>query len=176
MAKKAKKTGAEADAEDRRAEKTAAKIVTRAGKAGLILSVSRTDKRLRAPLSKIAKRTGGMTSVYVTGVVEAILEKALGFAGKEATAAGSEEGGDKKAKRITPQHIAASLKHDPDLARHFIGFVFPTHGEVPKAVNFILCKEDADERKKKMEESAQRAAEKKAKEARVVAAAGDATD
>lgn len=169
MAKKAKKTGAEADAADRKAETVAKKIVSRAGKAGLILSVSRTDKRLRSEHNRISKRVGGMTSVYITGVVETVLERALDLAGKEALA-----GDDEKAKRVTPQHLVAAIQMDADLARHFLGYNFPSHVEVPRATLYISSKDDLEKRKQEKEA---RAAEKEQKKQKATAAGGDdATD
>jgi histone H2A len=128
-------------------------IQSKAKRAGLTFAVSRVEKKLRQ--SRLAKRVGVESYIYLTGVVEAVVHDLLSKA--DAHAAGLEP----PAKRMTNQHVLAAARSDPDLARLFSGFCFTSSSNVPKAVEHILDKEQQDARK---EERERRAAENKAQE------------
>lgn len=128
-------------------------IQSKASRAGLTFAVSRVEKKIRQ--SRLAKRVGVESYIYLTGVVEAVVHDLLSKA--DAHAAGLEP----PAKRMTNQHVLAAARSDPDLARLFSGFCFTSSSNVPKAVDHILDKEQQKERE---EEKERRAAEKKAQE------------
>ena len=128
-------------------------IQSKASRAGLTFAVSRVEKKIRQ--SRLAKRVGVESYIYLTGVVEAVVHDLLSKA--DAHAAGL----DPPAKRMTNQHVLAAARSDPDLARLFSGFCFTSSASVPKAVEHILDKEQQKERE---DEKERRAAEKKAKE------------
>jgi histone H2A len=135
-------------------------IQSKASRAGLTFAVSRVEKKIRQ--SRLAKRVGVESYIYMTGVVEAVVHDLLSKA--DAHAAGLEP----PAKRMTNQHVLAAARSDPDLARLFSGFCFTSSANVPKAVEHILDKEQQEERKEQQEErkveKERRAAEKKAQE------------
>ena len=128
-------------------------IQSKASRAGLTFAVSRVEKKIRQ--SRLAKRVGVESYIYLTGVVEAVVQDLLSKA--DAHAAGLEP----PAKRMTNQHVLAAARSDPDLARLFSGFCFTSSSNVPKAVEHILDKEQQEARK---EEKERRAADAKAKE------------
>ena len=146
MAKKSKKS-TEADEPKPKEEK---EQQSRASKAGITLSISRTDKRLRK--SGIAKRTGGDAAVYATALVEHILMTVMRGAGEEATVGTGQEDTEKRGKRITANNVVSSVQTNPDLARFFASFVFPAATEIPKAVHHVLSNNEQETRQKKIEE------------------------
>tara|TARA_B110000902_G_scaffold151771_1_gene174377 strand:+ start:150 stop:563 length:414 start_codon:yes stop_codon:yes gene_type:complete len=115
-------------------------------KAGLTFAVSRVDKKLRS--SKISRQVASNASIFLTGVVEHVILKALENSGEHA--------GMKKSKRITDAHIVAAVRSDPDLARAFSGFCFSSRENVPKAIDRILPEDEQKVRKQRKLEVAQR--------------------
>ena len=97
------------------------------------------EKKVRQ--SRLAKRVGTESYIYLTGVVEAVVHDLLSKA--DAHAAGLQPA----AKRMTNAHVLAAARSDPDLARLFSGFCFTSSANVPKAVDHILDKEQQEERK-----------------------------
>ena len=91
-------------------------------RAGLVAGVSRVERRLRD--SKIAKQVGASSSVFLTGVIEEVIESVLLRAGKEAEAG--------KKKRINVVHIVTAARSDPDTARLLAGFGFGSALNIPK--------------------------------------------
>jgi hypothetical protein len=125
--------------------------ITKQAKAGLTLSVSRVERKLR--LAKVAKQYGGKGTVFTAGVVEHVLGKIMADAA--ALAAMS------KSKKIGDSHIIAVVRGDPDLARLFAGYAFSSTSEVPKAIEYILTAEEQKARQDKMMRSlASKAAQK----------------
>jgi len=114
-------------------------IQSKARRAGLTFAVSRVEKKVRQ--SRLAKRVGTESYIYLTGVVEAVVHDLLSKA--DAHAAGLQPA----AKRMTNAHVLAAARSDPDLARLFSGFCFTSSANVPKAVDHILDKEQQEERK-----------------------------
>jgi histone H3/H4 len=102
---------------------------SKATKAGLVFSISRIDRRLRQ--AKVSKRVSSNASVYLTGVVEHVLQTLLAQSRDEVQL--------HKTKRITFHHIIAAVRSDPDLSRVFKSFCFTSTKETPKACNQILC-------------------------------------
>ena len=135
---------------------------SRAAQAGIVLSISRTDKRLRR--SGIAKRVGGDSAVYATALVEHILKLVLKGAGEEAQFESKQvEGKPSSGKRVSTNHVVAAVQSNPDLARLFASFVFPSSIEIPKATTHVLSKQELQIRQQKMEEAkANKEASKKA--------------
>jgi histone H2A len=115
-------------------------------KAGLTFAVSRVDKKLRQ--AKISKQVASNASIFLTGVVEHVIMKALENAGDQA--------GMSKSKRLTDAHIVAAVRSDPDLARVFSGFCFSSRENVPKAIDKILPEDEQKLRKQRKLEAAQR--------------------
>ena len=124
-------------------------IQSKASRAGLTFAVSRVEKKIRQ--SRLAKRVGVESYIYMTGVVEAVVHDLLAKADAHAASL------DPPAKRMTNQHVLAAARSDPDLARLFSGFCFTSSSNVPKAVEHILDKEQQKDRE---DEKARRAAEK----------------
>ena len=115
-------------------------------KAGLAFPVRRTETRLRFKTRSTITRVSGLTSVYVTGLVQHVVSHVLTLAGEESARVGQ--------KRIRPAHIHEAVRSCPDLARTFAGFSFATTLDVPKAGKMILTKtkikelEDKQQKKK----------------------------
>ena len=80
-------------------------IQSKASRAGLTFAVSRVEKKIRQ--SRLAKRVGVESYIYLTGVVEAVVHDLLSKA--DAHAAGL----DPPAKRMTNQHVLAAARSDP---------------------------------------------------------------
>lgn len=145
--KKARKEPAEpAAATDR------AKSASTQEKAGLAFPVKRTETRLRFKTRSTITRVAGLTSVYVTGLVQHVVHHVLTLAGEESARVGQ--------KRISPAHVHEAVRSCPDLARTFAGFSFATTLDVPKASKMILTKtkikelEDKQQQKKKTADAA----------------------
>ena len=127
-------------------------IQSKASRAGLCFAVSRVEKKLRQ--SRLAKKIGGSSYIYLTAVVEAVVQELLTKADEHAASL------DPPAKRLTNQHVLYAARAHPDLARLFSGFCFTSETSVPKAVDHILDKEAQDDRKaKKQEREASKAKE-----------------
>jgi len=127
-------------------------IQSKASRAGLTFAVSRVEKKLRQ--SRLAKKIGTSSYIYLTGVVEAVVQELLVKADEHAGSL------DPPAKRLTNQHVVFAARAHPDLARLFSGFCFTSETSVPKAVDHILDKEQQDDRKaKKQEREASKAKE-----------------
>ncbi len=125
-------------------------------KAGLAFPVRRTETRLRFKTRSTITRVAGLTSVYVTGLVQHVVSHVLTLAGEESTRVNQ--------KRISLAHIQQAVRSCPDLARTFAGFSFATTIDVPKASKMILTKTKIKEMEEKLEK-------KKAEEAEAKAAA-----
>lgn len=119
-------------------------IQSKATRAGLCFAVSRVEKKLRQ--SRLAKKIGGSSYIYLTGVVEAVVQELLVKADEHAASL------DPPAKRLTNQHVLVAARAHPDLARLFSGFCFTSESSVPKAVDHILDKEQQEDRKSKKQE------------------------
>jgi len=131
---------------------TKKEIQSKASRAGLTFAVSRVEKKLRQ--SRLAKKIGTSSYIYLTGVVEAVVQELLVKADEHAGSL------DPPAKRLTNQHVVFAARAHPDLARLFSGFCFTSETSVPKAVDHILDKEQQDDRKaKKQEREASKAKE-----------------
>lgn len=120
-------------------------------RAGLSFPVRRTETRLRFKTRATITRVAGLTSVYVTGLVEKAIGHVLALAGEECARA--------QQKRISLVHIQEAVRGCPDLSRTFAGFAFATSLDVPKASKMVVTKAKI----KEMEEKASLA--KAAKEA-----------
>lgn len=127
-------------------------IQSKASRAGLTFAVSRVEKKLRQ--SRLAKKVGVSSYIYLTGVVEAVVQELLTKADEHAASL------DPPAKRLTNQHVLVAARAHPDLARLFSGFCFTSETSVPKAVDHILDKEQQEERKVKKLEREEREANK----------------
>tara|TARA_B110000902_G_scaffold240017_1_gene289160 strand:- start:289 stop:798 length:510 start_codon:yes stop_codon:yes gene_type:complete len=147
----------DADAETDAAAKKPKKSKTggptsKQSKAGLTFAVSRVEKKLRQ--AKIGKQVAGAASIYLTGVVEHVILKAVADAGEQAAM--------RKSKRVTDAHIIAAVRSDPDMARLFSGFCFTSPDDVPKAIDKILPDDEQQERRKRKADAAEALAAKKA--------------
>lgn len=101
-------------------------------RAGLSFPVRRTEARLRFKTRATITRVSGLTSVYVTGVVQKAIEHVLNLAGEECARSNQ--------KRISLQHVQEAVRACPDLNRAFAGFSFATSVDVPKAAKLIVTK------------------------------------
>jgi hypothetical protein len=108
-------------------------------RAGLIAGVSRVERRLRD--SKISKQVGASSSVFLTGVIEEVIESVLLRAGKEAQAG--------KKKRINVVHIVTAARSDPDTARLLAGFGFGSALNIPKHAPQLMSEDEKKAAKKK---------------------------
>lgn len=129
-------------------------VISKSTRAGLLFPTGRIEKKLRK--ASIADRCGTAPSIYLTGVVESVIENVLKLANEQAASA------KPAAKRLTNAHVVAATRSDPDLARVFSGFCFSTSNDAPKAVEHIL---DAEDQKKRKDDKAQKAADKEAENA-----------
>ena len=127
-------------------------IQSKSSRAGLEFSTARIEKKLRK--ANFSKTVGATSAIFLTGVVERVIQEVLANADKQADGI---EGKTPSAKRITAQHVVAAARSDPDLARAFSGFCFTTYVSAPKAVDHIL---DAEAQKERKEQAAQTAADK----------------
>lgn len=127
-------------------EKKDKAVTSRQTKAGLTFAVSRVDRKLRQ--ARISKQVASDASIYLTGVIEHVVLKALEGAGEQASM--------HKSKRVTDAHIVAAVRSDPDLARTFSGFCFSSRDNVPKAIDRILPDDEQKLRKERKLEAAQR--------------------
>lgn len=114
-------------------------------RAGLIAGVSRVERRLRD--AKISKQVGASSSVFLTGVIEEVVESVLLQAGKEAQAG--------KKKRINVVHIVTAARSDPDTARLLAGFGFGSALNIPKHAPQLMSDDEKKAAKKKKSGAAQ---------------------
>jgi|AOAMet_66_BLW_10_1038536.scaffolds.fasta_scaffold03025_2 histone H2A len=129
-------------------------VVSKSTRAGLLFPTGRIEKKLRK--AAIADRCGTDPSIFMTGVVESVIETVLRLANEQASSA------KPAAKRLTNAHVVAAARSDPDLARVFSGFCFSTSNDAPKAVEHIL---DAEDQKTRKEDKVRKAAEKETENA-----------
>lgn len=122
-------------------------VLSRQGKAGLVLSVARVNRGLKA--SRKAKRVSDKAPLYITGALECVADSVLGRAVENAKAKG--------AKRVFNADVVEAVRTDPDLARLFSGFAFASHAPAAKPIQFILSSHG---QKKRKEEKEKRMADK----------------
>jgi hypothetical protein len=112
---------------------------SKSDRAGLIAGVSRVERRVRD--AKIAKQVGASSSVFLTGVIEKVVEGVLLRAGKEAEAG--------KKKRINVVHIVTAARSDPDSARLLAGFAFGSALDIPKHAPQLMSQDEKKVAKQK---------------------------
>lgn len=108
-------------------------VRSKASRAGLTFAVSRVENRLRH--SKLADKLGSKAYIYLTGVVEAVIKKALEDAGTHASSL------TPPAKRLTAIHVKSAVRSNPDFARTFGDFCFTSDLACPKASECIIAKD-----------------------------------
>ena len=112
-------------------------MTSRQAKAGLVLSVARTNRSLKA--SRKAKAVSTKAPLYITGAVECVAESVLARAVEVAKTKG--------AKRVFNSDVIEAVRTDPDLARLFSGFAFGSHAPPAKPIKFILSAQSQKDRK-----------------------------
>lgn len=124
-------------------------VFSRQGKAGLVLSVARVNRGLKA--SHKAKRVSDKAPLYIAGALECVADSVLERAVENAKAKGS--------KRVGNTDVVEAVRTDPDLARLFSGFAFASHAPAAKPIQFILSSHG---QKKRKEDKEKRRADKPA--------------
>jgi len=147
--------------EDDKSTKTKSAPKTKASKAGLLLSVTRVDGRLRD--SRVAKRVGSTAAIYLAGVVETVLSDIIDAAGLHVL--------KKKKQRVKKEDLIYSIRSTPELQRLFSNYVFSSNTQVKNCSKYLLTKDDAKvaEAKKKETAEARKAAAAAANESPVSA-------
>lgn len=92
------------------ASKPKSSAISKSGKSGLILPISRVESRMKATMGKNG-RVAGLSPIYMTACLEYIAVEVIEAAAKMTTAA--------KRTRITPADLVAGIRSDVDLARVF---------------------------------------------------------
>ena len=98
--------------------------VSRTKRAGLRLPVSRVAGLMKKD-NALAQRVGAAASVYLTAVLESILEEVIALASAECT--------KDKRKTITPHHLLLGVRKDADV-RMLLGNVSIGEGGVVPSV------------------------------------------
>ena len=104
---------------------------SRSAKAGLIMPVSRIDKRMRTKSLRVA----GTASVYLAGVLQYLVDEL-------ASAAAAKAGGDNR-RRINEKDLSLGIRADPELNRMTSSILFFTGDvlrNIPKAVKLQMLK------------------------------------
>ena len=115
---------------------------SRQGKAGLVLSVARVNRALKA--ARNGKRVSDKAPLFITGTLECLADTVFERAVENAKAKGL--------KRVTNVDIVEAVRTDPDLARLYSGFAFASHAPSAKPIKFILSSQEEKKRKKLKED------------------------
>ncbi len=99
---------------------------SKSAKAGLVLPVSRVQKRMKAAMGK-GGRVGAASPIYMTGALEYIAAEVLDQARQVTQNA--------KRKRITPADLVAGIRQDEDLSRLFSHVEVVVAEELKKATS-----------------------------------------
>ena len=102
---------------------------SRSAKAGLQFPVGRIARHLKK--GRYAARVGSAAPVYLAAVLEYLVAEILELAGNAAR--------DHKKTRISPRHLALSLKADEELSKFLGKAVLPQGGVLP-SINAALVK------------------------------------
>lgn len=104
------------------------KSKSRSEKAGLILPISKVNRRMRA--TGWNKRVGSGAPVYLAAVLEYAASEILELAGADLG----------KRKRITPQDIMKAIRSDEELNQLTAGFVIFMNDRVKNVSNAVMFK------------------------------------
>ena len=118
--------------------------VPKATKAGLILSVSKVNRKMHQCKTRGVKRVGQTAPIYMTAAAEYMVEQIFEQAHREL----QKEKGNKK--RITPAHIMAGIRNDKELNKSLAGLRVLAHDKVKGAAKWLQSagqKKDAKEAK-----------------------------
>jgi histone H3/H4 len=115
---------------------------SRQGKAGLVLSVARVNRALKA--ARNGKRVSDKAPLFITGTLECLADTVFERAVENAKAKGL--------KRVTNVDIVEAVRTDPDLARLYSGFAFASHAPSAKPIKFILSSQEEKKRKQQKED------------------------
>jgi len=110
------------------------KASSKAAKAGLLLSVSRCDKRLRD--ARLTKRVGAATAVYVAAVVETVLEAVIEAAGLRVI--------KEKRARIRKNDVVHAIRSTPELAKLFAHVTFSGSPHVRNCARALMTKREGE--------------------------------
>ena len=150
-----KKTSPDASSDAPGSAKKKSSPVPKATKAGLILSVSKVNRKMHQCKTRGVKRVGQTSPVYLTAAAEYLVEQIF----EQAHAEAQKEKGHKK--RITPAHIMAGIRNDKELNKSLAGLRVLAHDKVKGAAKWL-------------QNTTQKQAAKKAREDRAAAKAAAA--
>ena len=137
-------------------EKKASKPpVPKAIKAGLVLSVSKVNRKMHQCKQRGVKRIGQTSPIYITAAAEYLIEQIFEQAHLEL----QKEKGNKK--RVTPAHIMAGIRNDKELNKALAGLRVLAHDKVKGASKWLqtTAQKDAAKQAKKDRAAAKAAAE-----------------
>lgn len=127
--------------------------VPKAIKAGLLLSVSKVNRKMQQCKQRGVKRIGQTSPIYITAAAEYLVEQIFEQAHLEL----QKEKGHKK--RITPAHIMAGIRNDKELNKALAGLRVLAHDKVKGASKWLqtTAQKQASSQAKKAREAAKKA-------------------
>ena len=141
------------DGKKRDAEKEKKKATTLAVRGDVTLPPSRIQAALKS--SGRAKRVAGVSTIFATAAIEAVVDKLLDEVYVKAKTKKVEEEDGRLKKRITPADVGAAIRSNLELSKTLGGHTFGTVELLGKATEVVLTKEARDERKRVREEKKQ---------------------
>jgi len=108
-----------------------------------VLPVPRIDRAIRKRYG--GKRVSPNSAVFTTAVLEHMFSEVLSAANAEATSS--------KKKRISREHLIASIRTHPELGRFFLSYAFAPKTKVVFKADDLLNKADREVAKKAREEA-----------------------
>lgn len=134
-------------------EKKAA--VLKSTKAGIVLSVSKVNRKILQNKAFGVKRVGATSPIYIAAAAEYLASQIFEQAHEEL----KKEKGHKK--RVTPAHIMAGIRNDKELNKALAGLRVLAHDKIKQQTKWLMAgwEKDIEREAKKAAKAAAAAAE-----------------